>query len=151
RAGVPVDLIVRDSCRLRPKIEGLSESARVVSIVGRFLEHSRIYYFLNNGEEEYWIGSADVMQRNLSSRVEILAPVEGPELRSELRLVLDTQLADERCGWEMRADGSYVRRGSMDTEAPGTHRQLIDLAEERYRDATRLKRRKPRGLPEHLD
>ncbi|MFQ5530527.1 MAG: polyphosphate kinase 1, partial [Gemmatimonadota bacterium] len=151
RAGAQVDLIVRDSCRLRPGIPGLSDHARVVSIVGRFLEHSRIYYFLNNGEEEYWIGSADVMHRNLSNRVEILAPVEDPELRAELRLVLDTQLSDERSGWEMRPDGSYARCGPIDSDAPGTHQRLIEWAEERYRDATRLKRRKPRGLPEQLD
>ena len=151
RAGVRVDLIVRDSCRLRPGVPGLSDSARVVSIVGRFLEHSRIYYFRNDGDEEYWIGSADVMHRNLSNRVEILTPVLDPELRNELRFVFDTQLSDERSGWEMRPDGSYARCGPIDSDSAGTHQQMIDWAEARYRDATRLKRRKPRGLPEQLD
>lgn len=146
-AGVKVDLIVRDSCRLRPGIPGLSDNVRVISVVGRFLEHSRIYYFLNDGEEEYWIGSADVMRRNLGDRVETLVPVEDPELREELRFLLDMQLADERSGWEMRPDGAYERRGPVDSDAPGTHEQTIDWAQERYRDATRLKRRKPRGLP----
>jgi polyphosphate kinase len=82
QAGVKVDLIVRDSCRFRPNLPGLSETATVISIVGRFLEHSRIYYFKNGGDEEYFIGSADLMQRNLGARVEVLAPVEDKELRS---------------------------------------------------------------------
>ena len=148
RAGVKIDLIVRDTCRLRPGIEGLSETVRVVSIVGRFLEHGRIYYFSGGGDEEYFIGSADVMRRNLSHRVEILTPVEAPELRKELRSVLDMQLDDRRLGWDMRPDGSYVwRYRPGETDDPGTHHRMIDWAAERYRDATRLKRRRPRGLP----
>jgi len=110
RAGVAVDLIVRDTCRLRPGIPGFSENVRVISIVGRFLEHSRIYYFRNGGDEEYYIGSADCMSRNLESRVEILVPVEAPELRLDLRFLLDTQLADRCSAWEMQSDGSYVQR-----------------------------------------
>jgi polyphosphate kinase len=148
RDGVKIEMIVRDTCRLRPGIPGLSDNVRVVSIVGRFLEHGRIYYFRNGGEEEYFIGSADLMRRNLSHRVEIVAPVEALELQRELRFILDTQLNDARLGWEMRSDGSYVRRGDPDdmTE-PGTHRRMIEWAAERHRDATRLKRRRPRGLP----
>ena len=84
-AGVELELIVRDTCRLRPGIPGLTENASVVSIVGRFLEHARIYYFLNGGEEEFYIGSADLMQRNLESRVETVVPVEDPAARDELR------------------------------------------------------------------
>jgi hypothetical protein len=80
-ADVKVDLIVRDTCRFRPGIRGLSENARVVSIVGRFLEHARIIYFRNGGNEEYYIGSADMMQRNLESRVEVQAPVEDADAR----------------------------------------------------------------------
>ena len=147
RAGVKIDLIVRDTCRLRPGIENLSETVRVISIVGRFLEHGRIYYFRNDGDEEYFIGSADMMRRNLSNRVEILAPVEAPELRKELRFVLDTQLGDKTSGWEMRPDGSYRRRADPEkTTQPGTHQRLIDWTAERHRDATRLKRRRPRSL-----
>src|SRR5262249_33430955 len=100
RAGVKVDLIVRDTCRLRPGIPGLSDNVRVVSIVGRFLEHGRIYYFRNGGAEEYFIGSADAMKRNLESRVEVVTPVEDPVLRKELRAVIDLQLAPNRCAWE---------------------------------------------------
>jgi len=110
RAGVVVDLIVRDSCRFRPGIPGLSESANVISIIGRFLEHSRIYYFHNGGDEEYYIGSADLMSRNLESRVEALVPVRNQDLQAELREFLDLQLTD-RCGaWEMDQHGEYTRR-----------------------------------------
>ncbi|MCU7923191.1 MAG: polyphosphate kinase 1, partial [Candidatus Thiodiazotropha sp. (ex Dulcina madagascariensis)] len=101
QAGVKVELIVRDTCRFRPGIPGLSESGSVVSVVGRFLEHARITYFLNGGDEEYFIGSADFMQRNLMMRVEVLAPVESPALRQELRLILDVQLGDKHNTWDM--------------------------------------------------
>ena len=110
RAGVKVQLIVRDTCRFRPGIPGLSESGSVVSIVGRFLEHARITYFQNGGEEEYFIGSADLMQRNLMKRVEVLTPVEAPALRQELRLILDVQLGDQHAAWDMQSDGSFLRR-----------------------------------------
>ena len=124
-AGVRIELIVRDTCRLRPGIEGVSDNARVVSIVGRFLEHGRIYYFRNGGDEEYYIGSADCMTRNLESRVEVLAPVEDPQLRAELRAVIDCQLAPNRCQWTMQSDGSYIR-----TPADNSCQQyLIDMAE----------------------
>jgi len=144
RAGVKVDLIVRDTCRLRPGIPGVSENVRVVSIVGRFLEHSRVYYFRNGGDEEYYIGSADCMKRNLESRVEVLVPVEAPDLRKELRVLLDTQLADARCAWDMREDGTYEQRKGPDG---GTSCQqlLVERAAKHHKQATRLKRRRPRS------
>ncbi len=110
RAGVPVDLIIRDSCRLRAGLPGLSESIRVVSVVGRFLEHARIFYFKIGDREEYFIGSADAMKRNLSSRIEVLAPVEDPELQERLDFILDQQMADRRNAWLMEPDGRYVQR-----------------------------------------
>jgi polyphosphate kinase len=144
QAGVHVDLIVRDSCRLRPNVPGVSENIRVVSVVGRFLEHSRIYYFQNGGEEEYYIGSADCMTRNLVSRVEVLTPVEPPALQTELRTILDALLNDQRSAWDMMPDGSYVQRnGGKDAE--GTHQQLIKWAEGRFAEANRLRRRSARG------
>ncbi|MDJ0851969.1 MAG: polyphosphate kinase 1 [Myxococcota bacterium] len=147
-AGVRVELIVRDSCRLRPGIPGLSETVRVVSVVGRFLEHSRIYYFRNGGAEEYFIGSSDCMQRNLESRVEVLAPVEAPELRKELRFVLDSLLTEPRGAWEMRPDGSYVKVTPADgEEARAAQQVLVERAAEQYRKATRLKRRGLRATP----
>jgi polyphosphate kinase len=109
QSGVRIDLIVRDTCRLRPGLPGLSETVRVVSIVGRFLEHGRIYYFRNNGAEEYFIGSADSMKRNLESRVEVLVPVEDLTARRRLRAVLDLQLAPNIDAWLMQSDGSYIK------------------------------------------
>ena len=146
RRGVAVDLIVRDSCRIRPGIAGLSENIRVVSIVGRFLEHSRIYYFRNGGDEEYYIGSADCMGRNLSARVEALVPVEAPALRSELRQVLDVQLSDRRCAWEMKPDGSYEQRTPLPRRETGTFQTMIAWAHAREFEGTRLRNRRARGF-----
>ncbi len=144
RAGVVVDLLVRDSCRVRPGLPGLSETMRVVSVVGRFLEHARVYYFRNGGAEEYYIGSADAMKRNLEYRVEVLAPVESPSLRAELKALLDIQWNDRRSAWEMRADGTYVQRrpaGKRSDVEPGSQETLIRLAEKRFKTATRLRKR----------
>ncbi|WYD79275.1 MAG: polyphosphate kinase 1 [Candidatus Electrothrix gigas] len=137
-AGVHVDLLVRDTCRLRPGIPGLSENVRVISIVGRFLEHSRIYYFYNKGEEEYFIGSADIMKRNLEDRVEVITPVALKELRQELREILNVQLADQRSAWEMQSDGTYIQRMSKKETAKGSHETLIEKAEKRLSDAQAL-------------
>jgi polyphosphate kinase len=143
QAGVAVQLIVRDTCRARPGILGLSETMRVTSIVGRFLEHARIYYFRNGGEAEEWfIGSADLMSRNLESRVEVLVPVEAPALRAELRAILDIQLADARAGWQMQSDGSY---GKEDVGGPTSQERLIERAEERQRIAAKERRKARRG------
>ena len=139
QTGVRVDLIVRDTCRVRPGLPGLSDTMRVVSVVGRFLEHARIYYFRNGGEhEEYFIGSADMMSRNLESRVEVLVPVEAPALRAELRAILDIQLADVRAGWEMQSDGSYVK---ADEGGPTAQERLIERAERRLHEASLERRR----------
>ena len=141
RAGVKVDLIVRDSCRLRPGIEGLSDNIRVISIVGRFLEHSRIYYFRNGGDEEYYIGSADCMRRNLESRVEVLAPVEGRDLQAEMRRFVDAQLSDQRSAWQMDSKGNYHQLQGANA---GAQQQMIAWAETRHNKAQRLKKRRPR-------
>ena len=146
RAGVRVDLIVRDTCRLRPGLPGISENIRVISVVGRFLEHSRVYYFRNGGDEEYYIGSADLMKRNLEQRVEIVVPVEAPALRAELRTLLDLHMADDRSAWDMQPDGSYVQRRPEVPDAAGCQQRLIALAEERLRSAMRLRRRKPQVI-----
>ena len=145
-AGVRVDLLVRDTCRLRPGIPGLSENVRVVSIVGRFLEHSRIYYFHNKGEEEYFIGSADIMKRNLEDRVEVITPVEPEDLRKELREILDVQLADHRSAWEMQPDGTYIQCTSKKESAKGSHDTLIQKAEKRLSDAQALFRLEQKKL-----
>ncbi len=150
QAGVQVDLILRDTCRLRPGIPGLSETIRVISIVGRFLEHSRIYYFHNDGNDEYFFGSADCMKRNLETRVEVVTPVDTPELMAELRQILDCQLTDQRSAWDMQPDGTYIQRQPGDGQsAAGTHERLIAVAEHRQREALRLKKRKPKGIARH--
>jgi polyphosphate kinase len=145
QAGVKVDLIVRDTCRLRPGIPGLSHNVRVVSIVGRFLEHGRIYYFRNGGAEEYFIGSADCMKRNLESRVEVMVPVEDPSLRAEVRAVLDCQLAPNRYSWTMQSDGTYTPPASV-SGATNCQQFLIDLMEQRQTEARRFRRRRPKGF-----
>ena len=150
QAGVHVDLIIRDTCRLRPGIAGLSDNIRVVSLVGRFLEHTRLFYFRNRGEEEYFIGSADLMQRNLESRVEVCVPVESPRLRQQLRQLLDLQLKNKRNVWEMEADGTYRQRFAKARDGSVCiHRQLIERAEKRQaagnRSAGKKKGRKKVG------
>jgi polyphosphate kinase len=145
RAGVRIDLIVRDTCRLRPGLPGVSETVRVVGIVGRFLEHARIYYFRNAGEEEYYIGSADLMRRNLEKRVEVVAPVDAPELRDDLRLILDIQLGDQRSAWAMQPDGTYVqRRPPEGKDTKGCQELLIDTASTRMAAAAKHKQNKVR-------
>jgi polyphosphate kinase len=140
RDGVRVDLIVRDTCRFRPGLPGLTESARVVGIVGRFLEHTRIYHFQNGGDEEYFIGSADCMKRNLESRVEVVVPVEAPALRKELRFILDTQLEDKRSAWDMQSDGTYVqRKPGTEAEKIGCQERMIRAAEKRLKDAAKFR------------
>ncbi|MBC7962230.1 MAG: polyphosphate kinase 1, partial [Steroidobacteraceae bacterium] len=142
-AGVRIDLLVRDTCRLRPGIPGLSESVRVVSIVGRFLEHSRVYYFRNGGSDEYFISSADAMKRNLEARVEVLCPVESPMLTSELRAVFDTHLADRRSAWDMQPDGSYLQRMPQEADsAEGSHALLIAMTERRQKELLKHKNKK---------
>ncbi|HEY1939066.1 MAG TPA: polyphosphate kinase 1 [Candidatus Angelobacter sp.] len=117
QAGVKVDLLVRGICCLRPGIPGVSENIRVISIVGRFLEHSRIYCFHNGGEEQIYLGSADLMSRNLIRRVEVLFPVEDRRLVRRLRdHVLEVYLADNVNSREMQSDGTYVRRSRRPDE-----------------------------------
>ncbi|MEQ1621699.1 MAG: polyphosphate kinase 1 [Methylococcales bacterium] len=134
QAGVKIDLIIRDTCRLRPGIAGISENVRVISIVGRFLEHSRIFYFQNGGDEEYFIGSADCMKRNLESRVEVVTPVQKPELQAVLRQILTVQLSNQRSVWEMQADGQYIQLKPKDKQL-GVQETLIKLANKRLDEA----------------
>lgn len=116
QAGVKVDLQIRGICCLRPGIPGISENIRVTAIVGRFLEHARIYYFRNGGNEEVYLGSADLMPRNLDKRVEILFPLETPALKQAIiATILPVQMGDNTKARVMQSDGTYVRK----TPAPG--------------------------------
>ena len=126
QAGVRIELIVRGHCRLRPGLKRYSQTIRVVSIVGRFLENSRLYYFHNNDNPKVFIGSADWMRRNLDDRVETVTPIEDPALKARLIHLLHRTLADQRLAWDLHADGRYVqRRPSNDDEAVGLHELLM--------------------------
>ena len=125
QAGVDVDLIVRGICCLRPGMKGMSERIRVVSVIGRFLEHSRLFYFANDGAEEYFIGSADWMPRNFIRRVEAVVPVDDPTLHERLRSLLDTLLADNRAAWDLHADGTWVQRRPGAAGERATHDILL--------------------------
>lgn len=127
-AGVRVDLIVRGFCSLRPGVEGMSQNIRVVSILGRFLEHSRIFWFHNDGEEEIFIGSADWMYRNLDYRVEAITPIEDAGNRAALKEMLETMLADPTA-WTLQADGKWRREQSTESStSPATQEFLMNRA-----------------------
>jgi polyphosphate kinase len=112
--GVTIDLLVRGICAVRPGVSGISDRIRVTSIVGRFLEHSRVWLFENGGEPEYYLGSADWMPRNFERRVEVVVPVEDPNHGVRLRRLLETSLADTRQAWDLHADGTYTQRRASD-------------------------------------
>jgi polyphosphate kinase len=114
RAGVSIDLVIRGICALRPGVEGLSENVRVRSIVGRFLEHSRVVAFAGGGEPEWWLGSADFMHRNLDRRVETLVRVTDERARADLAAMLDLALSDDIIAWELSSDGCWRRRKPRD-------------------------------------
>jgi polyphosphate kinase len=129
KAGVQIDLIVRGICCLRPGLKSVSENIRVISVIGRYLEHSRIFYFHNDGNEELYIGSADWMPRNLDRRVEAVTPVEDPDLAKDLQEILSVMLSDNRQAWELQPDGSYVQRHPNEGEPErSAHKMLTDLA-----------------------
>jgi len=122
--GVRIALIVRGICCLRPGIPGLSENIRVVSIIGRFLEHSRLYHFANGGDPEFYVGSADWMPRNFDRRVEAVAPVEKPALHERLRALLDLYLADNRQAWDLLPEGVWRQRTPANLER-ASHAMLL--------------------------
>ena len=133
QAGVEIDLIVRGACALRPGVEGFSENIRVRSIVGRFLEHSRIWYFANDGGDEVWLSSADWMGRNLFRRIEVAFPVLDPELKA--RVIgegLKPYLADNCDAWELAGDGAYARPKVTRRSRPrAAQQELVDRLAER--------------------
>ncbi|UIE36742.1 polyphosphate kinase 1 [Leptodesmis sichuanensis] len=125
QAGVQIDLVVRGMCCLRPGIPGVSETIRVMSIIGRYLEHSRIFRFHNNGDEQIFIGSADWMPRNLDRRVEAVTPVEDPKLVNELQEILQILLSDNRQAWDLQPDGRYIQRYPGPDEAERSAQRIL--------------------------
>ncbi|NTW57404.1 MAG: RNA degradosome polyphosphate kinase, partial [Chlorobiaceae bacterium] len=122
--GVKIDLIVRGICCLKPGIAGISENIRVISIIGRFLEHSRAYYFRNGGKEEIYLGSADLMPRNLDHRVETIFPVFSQGLVHEIKSHLDTMLSDNVKSWNMNPDGMFTK---IENDEPEVNSQAVFL------------------------
>ena len=116
QAGITIDLIIRGMCSLIPGKKGLSDNIRVISIIGQFLEHSRIFWFSNGGTPEVYIGSADWMTRNLDRRVEAVTPVEDPALQGKLERLLTLYLSDNRGAWDMHSDGSFTQRKPKNDE-----------------------------------
>jgi len=113
-AGVQIDLLVRGMCSLRPAVAGVSERIRVISIVDRYLEHARVFYFHNGGNPTFWLASADWMPRNFKRRIEIAFPILDPQLQTKLKDILELQLVDSVKAWQMNPNGSYVRKPSTD-------------------------------------
>jgi polyphosphate kinase len=129
QAGVEIELIVRGICRLRPGVPGVSEHVRVRSIVGRFLEHQRIFMFANGRQKDFYIGSADLMPRNLDLRVEVVTPVDDADLTAHIEQVLDVMLRDNVQAWELGEDGTWQRQQPDEGEKPlATHTVLRELA-----------------------
>jgi polyphosphate kinase len=124
-AGVTIELIIRGMCSLLPGLKGVSETIQVISIVGRYLEHSRIFYFHNDGKEEFYIGSADWMTRNLDRRVEAVTPVEDSKLKKELKELLHIFLSDNRNAWELQSDGTYQQREPKAGEAERSAQSIL--------------------------
>jgi polyphosphate kinase len=128
RAGVPIDLNVRGICCLRPGVPGVSETIRVVSVVGRFLEHSRVYAFERHGTSTVYISSADLMRRNLEHRVELAVPIEDPELRTQVLETVALCLADNHNAWDLDSDGTWTRRTAVSPDvAMNAQEQLMRL------------------------
>ena len=127
QAGVPVELLVRAICSLRPGVPGLSETIAVRSILGRFLEHSRVFRFANGGEPESWIGSADLMHRNLDRRVEVLVRLPGEDNQREVDRLLDLAFDDDTSAWELGPDGTWSRNAGT------RHLHEVLIAEQRRR------------------
>jgi polyphosphate kinase len=123
--GVKIDLIVRGTCSLRPGVPGLSENITVRSIIGRFLEHSRVYYFRNNGDEEYYCSSADWMDRNFFRRTETCFPIRQKPLKKKLMKELKLFLADNCQAWELQGDGRYVRLNPGDKQSISAQQTLL--------------------------
>ena len=134
--GVKIDLIIRGHCRLRPGIPGYSDNIRVISIIGQFLEHHRIFYFYNNGAQQYFMGSADWMRRNLDDRVELITPIKDDKLKKRMSRLLLLAIKDNQLAWDLQADGHYVQRHPVEGKrVRNFHEELKERATLRAMDA----------------
>ena len=131
QAGVKVEMIIRGICCLRPGLNGISDNIQVISIIGRFLEHSRIYYFHNDGQSEMFVGSADLMPRNIDRRVEVLFPIEDDDMRQFIvENILDVYLRDTAKAYALQGDGTYTHKsGSVEDGEELFNSQLHFLQE----------------------
>jgi polyphosphate kinase len=125
QAGVKIDLMIRGMCCLRPGVEQVSDNIRVLSVIGRFLEHSRIFYFHNHDDPEVFIGSADWRGRNLDRRVEVVTPIDDPKIKAKLRYILDVILLDNRQSWELQPDGTYRQLQPQEGEPERVSQQMF--------------------------
>jgi polyphosphate kinase len=142
QAGVVIELVIRGMCCLRPGLPGFSDTIRVVSVIGRFLEHSRLFWFGNGGTPEVFIGSADWMPRNLDRRVEAVAPIEDPQLIKELEGVLELYLNDD-AAWHMAADGTYEQKPTQGKPIRAQHTLM-----KRWRGGLQSRNSQPTGQPD---
>jgi polyphosphate kinase len=136
-----VDIVARSICSLRPGVPGLSETIQVRSILGRFLEHSRLFFFQAGKKTAYYLGSADLMPRNLDHRLEVVAPVEDPALQARLKNAFETLLADNESAWELQSDGNWKRlRPKKDESSHGAQAIFMRAARPRGRRPPALQR-----------
>jgi polyphosphate kinase len=139
QAGASIDLIVRGVCALRPGVPGLSERIRVRSVLGRFLEHSRLFWFESGDHSRFYLGSADLMARNLDHRIEVVAPVEDAAAQAELAAVFASLAADTACSWELDDNGLWHRvRPKKDGKARSAQAVLMRRARRRHSSAHSL-------------
>jgi polyphosphate kinase len=139
QAGAQIDIVARTTCALRPGVEGLSESIRVRSVVGRFLEHSRLFSFEAGDRSRTYLGSADLMQRNLDHRIEVLTPVENTRVRQEVHTILDSALADDVNAWLLGPDGTWTRAVAAD-KPHSHHATMMRRVQTRARRSARARR-----------
>jgi len=125
--GVNIELIIRGMCCLYPQKSGLSENIKVISVVGRFLEHSRIFWFYNNSNPKTFIGSADWMRRNLDRRVEAVTPIEDKKIKKELKELLDYYLTENKDSWSMQSNGTYMRNNALGQNKSFSQEKIINL------------------------
>ena len=134
KAGVKIHLIVRGLCCIQAGIPGISDNIKVESIIGALLEHNRIFYFYNNGKEEYYLGSADWMKRNLEERIELTTPIEDEDIKKKIKHILDVYMSDNKNAYYMQPDGTYKKLNTSGKKLVSSHIQFCQEAIEAIQD-----------------